>query len=96
MQIKKDRTDKLLKKERNFTSLKQASRDPDYGFGMGKVTRKKGVSDPRFNPKRGKSKAVAKGIAQDDTLRRRKSKRRKVTKNTTRAYGGPDPRFKKR
>tara|TARA_R110002020_G_scaffold426432_2_gene635829 strand:+ start:812 stop:1093 length:282 start_codon:yes stop_codon:yes gene_type:complete len=91
-----DRTDKLLKKERDFTSLKQASKDPDYGYGMGKVTRKKGASDPRFNPQRGKSKAVAKAIKKDDTLRRRKSKRKKVAKNITRAFGGPNPIFKKK
>ena len=42
--MKKDTTDKLLKKERDFTSLKQAAKDPDYGYGYGKVTRKKVVA----------------------------------------------------
>tara|TARA_R110002020_G_scaffold426432_2_gene635828 strand:+ start:431 stop:808 length:378 start_codon:yes stop_codon:yes gene_type:complete len=55
-----DRTDKLLKKERNFVSNKQANKDSDYGKGP----------DPRFSPKRGKSKAVAKTISSKKQQRR--------------------------
>jgi|10_taG_2_1085330.scaffolds.fasta_scaffold25569_5 hypothetical protein len=46
--------------------------------GIGKVTRKKGTPDPRFSPKRGKSRAVAKGIASDSAKRGQKRKRRRV------------------
>ena len=76
--MKKDTTDKLLKKERDFTSLKQAAKDPDYGYGYGKVTRKKGVADPRFSPKRKKPKAVKKAIGQDSSMRDSKKRVRKI------------------
>ena len=46
--------------------------------GLGKVTRKKGTADPRFSPKRGKSRAVAKGIASDSAKTYQNKKTRQV------------------
>tara|TARA_R110002012_G_scaffold171679_1_gene336534 strand:+ start:346 stop:666 length:321 start_codon:yes stop_codon:yes gene_type:complete len=59
-----DKTDKLLKKERNFVSNKQANKDSDYGnYGKG--------ADPRFSRKRGKSKAVASDIKINKKIRKK-------------------------
>ena len=71
-----------------------------YKMGTGKdemvvkgATRIKGKSDPRFNPKRGKSEAVASGIRTDKKMRKSASQstRGKVRTGLT----GRDPRFSK-
>ena len=82
-----------------------------YGTGIDDLTltgktRIKGKSDPRFDPKRGKSEAVASGIRTDRKIRKTvkrsavdpdKKKRDKAydTRQKTRGRGqrGKDPRF---
>ena len=69
---------KTSSKSTDKRSLKQAEKDPEYGYGQGKVSRIKGKSDPRFAKGRRTDASVKKAIKADKSLRKTKSRRRKI------------------
>lgn len=71
---------KLRADAEKITSLKEKAKDPALGYGYGAVSRKKGVSDPRFHKDRKDSDVVKKAISDDSQSRYYKKRRRKVIK----------------